>query len=253
MGTPMAGHSKWKNIRLRKGRQDAQKGKAFTKISRDILMAARQGGADPEANYTLKDAIQRARDASMPNVNIDRLLEKARGASEADNIEEITYEGYGPAGVAILVETATENRNRTAADVRLMFSKNAGNMGEGGCVGWLFERRGLIQIPAKGLKEEDVMMTALDAGALDMEVAEDAFLVYTEFTDLHQVRLTLMAAGFKIESATLTKIAKTTTSVSAADAPALFKLLDALEDLDDVVQVYANFDISAEVWEALGE
>lgn len=253
MGRPMAGHSKWKNIRLRKGRQDAQKGKAFTKLSRDILMAARQGGPDPEANYTLKDAVQRARDASMPNVNIDRLLEKARGASEADNMEEITYEGYGPAGVAILVETATENRNRTAADVRLMFSKNGGNMGEGGCVSWLFERRGLIQIPSKGLKEEDVMMTALDAGALDMEIAEDAFLVYTEFPDLHQVRLALTAAGFKIESATLTKIAKTTTSVSAADAPGLFKLLDVLEDLDDVVQVYANFDISPEVWEALGE
>ena len=249
----MSGHSKWKNIRLRKGRQDAQRGKAFTKLSRDILMAARHGGSDPEANYTLKDAVQRARDGSMPNINIERLLEKARGASEADNLEEITYEGYGPAGVAILVETATDNRNRTAADMRLIFSKNSGNMGEGGCVGWLFETRGSMQVPSKGLKEDDVMMAALEVGALDLEAAGDAFLIYSEPTDLHQVRTGLLAAGFKVESVQFTKIPKTTVSVGIGEAPGLLKLLDALEDHDDVLQVYSNFDISAEVWEALGE
>jgi YebC/PmpR family DNA-binding regulatory protein len=249
----MAGHSKWKNIRLRKGRQDAQKGKTFTKLSRDILMAARRGGPDPEANYTLKDAIQRARDASMPSINIERLLEKARGAAEGDNLEEVTYEGYGPAGVAILVDGATDNRNRMAADMRLLFSKNGGNMGEGGCVGWLFETRGLIQIPSKGLKEDDVMMAALELGALDLEAGDEYFIVYTEPTALHQVRTGLVKAGYKVESGAMTKIAKTTTAVSAADAPALLKLLDLLEDHDDVEQVYANFDISPEVWEALGE
>ena len=249
----MAGHSKWKNIRLRKGRQDAQKGKTFTKLSREILMASRQGGPDPEANYTLKDAIQRAKDASMPSVNIERLLEKARGAAEGDNLEEVAYEGYGPAGVAILVEGATDNRNRMAADMRLLFSKNGGNMGEGGCVAWLFESRGIIQVPAKGLTEEDVMMTALELGALDLEAADDSFIVYTEPTDLHQVRTGLLAAGLKVDSAQFTKLAKTTVSLGAEEAPGVLKLLDLLEDHDDVSQVYANFDISAEVWEALGE
>lgn len=247
----MAGHSKWKNIKIRKGRQDAQKGKMFTKLAREILIAARQGGPDPDANYRLKDTIVRARDASMPSSNIDRLLEKARGDGDSSNLEEIVYEGYGPAGVAVLVEITTDNRNRTAADMRLRFSKNQGSLGESGCVAWLFERRGEIRVEAKGLSEDDFMLQALDLGAVDVEANEDEFLAYSEASELHQVRTAFSNAKFNVKGARLTYVPKTTTAVGAADAPAVLHLLEVLEDHDDVMNVYANFDIPAEVWEAL--
>ena len=255
----MAGHSKWKNIRIKKGRVDEKRGKAFTKLSKEILVAARAGGADPEANYRLKDAIARAKAESMPKDNIDRLLEKARGGGEGSEVEELTYEGYGPAGVAILVEAATDNRNRTASEMRLFFSKGGGALGESGSVAWQFERRGLISIPTtaptgkKGapepIDEEALLMAALEAGALDMETQDDIFAIYTEPTDLHQVREGL--ADFIITSAGFTMLPKNTVTIGAEEAPAVLKLMGQLEDHDDVQNVYANFDIPAEVMETL--
>ena len=257
----MAGHSKWKNIRIKKGRVDEKRGKVFTKLSKEILVAARAGGADPDANFRLKDAILRARAESMPRENIDRLLEKARGGGEGSDVEELTYEGYGPAGVAILVEAATDNRNRTASEVRLFFSKGGGAMGETGSVAWQFERRGVITVPAttptgkKGapepIDEEVLLMAALDAGALDMESLDDSFAIYTEPTDLAQVRDGLTEAGFKLESVTFTMLAKNTVTIGAEEAPGVLRLMEQLEDHDDIQNVYANFDIPAEVMEAL--
>ncbi|MBT9587178.1 YebC/PmpR family DNA-binding transcriptional regulator [bacterium] len=248
----MAGHSKWKNIRLKKGRVDAQKGKIFTKLSRDILMACRQGGGpDPEANFRLKDAILRAREASMPRENIERALEKARGGAEGDELDEVVYEGYGPGGAAIIVEAATNNRNRTAAEIRLFFSKNGGNFGESGCVGWLFDRKGQITGPMNGLDEESLMMSAIEAGAEDVEHDGETFVITCDPMQLHEVRVALTAAKVPVKNSEMTMIAKTSTEISLADAPQLLKLMDLLEEHDDVVNVYANFEISSEVLEAL--
>lgn len=257
----MAGHSKWKNIRIKKGRVDEKRGKVFTKLSKEILVAARAGGADPEANYRLKDAIARAKAESMPKDNIDRLLDKARGGADGSDVEELTYEGYGPAGVAILVEAATDNRNRTASEMRLFFSKGGGALGEGGSVAWQFERRGLISIPTtaptgkKGapepIDEEALLMAALEAGALDMETQDEVFAIYTEPADLHQVREGIAGAGFTVESAGFTMLPKNTVTIGAEEAPAVLKLMEQLEDHDDVQNVYANFDIPAEVMEMI--
>ncbi|MBN9416747.1 transcriptional regulator [bacterium SCN 62-11] len=248
----MAGHSKWKNIRLKKGRVDAQKGKIFTKLSRDILMACRQGGGpDPEANYRLKDAIVRAREASMPRENIERAIEKARGGGEGAELDEVAYEGYGPANIAIIVEAATNNRNRTAAEVRLIFSKNQGNFGESGSVGWLFERKGQITGPSAGLSEDALMEQAIEAGADDLEMDDENFIITCEPTMLHEVRTALVAAKVPVKNSELTMIAKTSVEVSAADAPAVLKFMDLLEDHDDVTNVYTNFELSAEALEAM--
>lgn len=247
----MAGHSKWKNIRIRKGKVDAQKGKLFTKLSKEISIACRAGGPDPEANFRLKDAILRAREASMPNSNIERLLDKARGGGDGEELEELVYEGYGPSGVAIMVETTTNNRNRTAAEMRTLFSKHGGNMGETGCVGWLFESRGQIVLDKDKVDEDKLLAAALEAGALDMESSDEQFVVVTEPTDLYQVREALAQAGFKIQESELTRVAKTTVTVGATEAPAVLKLMDLLEDHDDVNQVYANFDIPADVLEKM--
>ncbi len=248
----MAGHSKWKNIRLKKGRVDAQKGKIFTKLSRDILMACRQGGGpDPEANYRLKDAIVRAREASMPRENIERAIEKARGGGEGAELDEVAYEGYGPANIAIIVEAATNNRNRTAAEVRLIFSKNQGNFGESGSVGWLFERKGQITGPSAGLSEDALMEKAIEAGADDLEMDEENFIITCDPTMLHEVRTALVAAKVPVKNSELTMIAKTSVEVSASDAPAVLKFMDLLEDHDDVTNVYTNFELSAEALEAM--
>lgn len=247
----MAGHSKWKNIRIKKGRVDAQKGKIFTKLSRDILMACRAGGPDPDANFRLKDAILRAREASMPRDNIERVLEKARGGSEGADLDEVVYEGYGPAGVAIMVEAATNNRNRTAADLRLIFSKNGGNIGESGCVGWLFERKGQVVGPMSKVDEEKLMEVAIEAGADDVENDGEDFIVTCDATMTHEVRVALEAAKIPVRTSELTMLAKTTVQLGADAAPGVIKLMDLLEDHDDVTNVYANFDLSAEALEAL--
>ncbi|MHB2015650.1 MAG: YebC/PmpR family DNA-binding transcriptional regulator [Candidatus Xenobia bacterium] len=246
----MSGHSKWHNIRLKKGKVDAQRGKMFTKVSREILMAAKRGGPDPEANLTLKTAMARAREVNMPLDNIKRIIEKATGAgADAANFEEILYEGYGPHGVAMLLEVTTDNRNRTAADVRNLFSKNGGNMGEAGCVAWMFEKKGIISIPGSSITEDRLFELAVEAGAEDVRQADENFEVVTAPTDFHKVLDRLEKSGVKNESAEITMIPKTTVTLGASEARSVLKLLDALEDHDDVSHVYANFDIPAEVME----
>ena len=247
----MSGHSKWHNIRLRKGKADAQKGALFTKVSREIYMAARKGGPEPESNFLLKVAITRARAVNMPADNIKRVIEKATGGAEGENFEEVTYEGYGPAGVAILVEAATDNRNRTAAEVRSTFSKHGGNLGETGCVAWLFERRGLLNFTGSDLDEEALLMAALEAGALDMKAADEGFEVFTDPSDLHAVKDALEAVGFPSDEVEITQLPKTSVDLSREDAPTVLRLMEALEDLDDVQDVYANFDIPADLLEEL--
>lgn len=245
----MAGHSKWNNIRIRKGKVDAQRGKLFTKLAKEILVAGKEG-PDPETNFRLKVAVQRAKENNMPNNNIDRLLEKLAGSS-GDELEEITYEGYGPSGVAILVETATDNRNRTAAEVRNLFNKNGGSMGEAGCVAWIFERRGQIRLKDDGQEEEELLMAAMEAGALDMEHEDDLFLLFTEPTELHQVKDGLEGKGIKVDAAEFTMLPKNTIELGRDTAASVLKLFEALEDHDDVQNVYANFDIPDQLLEEI--
>lgn len=241
----MAGHSKWNNIRIKKGRMDARKGKAFTKLSRDILVAGKDG-ADPESNFRLKIAIAKAKKENLPAVNIERLLKKLAGGG-VDEVEETTYEGYGTGGVAIMVEAATDNRNRTAAEVRLAFNKNHGSIGEIGCVAWLFDRRGKLSVARKGVSEEDLFLAATEAGALDVteDDEEDEYLaVLTEPTELHQVRLGLEAAGIKTEDVQFVLIPRTRVETTPEDALACLKLIEALEDQDDVQRVTSNIDLT---------
>lgn len=247
----MAGHSKWNNIRIKKGRMDAKRGKLFTKLAKEILMAGRDG-ADPDNNFRLKVAISRAKDQNMPGSNIERLLDKLNG-STANDMEEITYEGYGPNGVAMLVETATDNRNRTAADVRLLFNKNDGSIGESGCVAWVFDRRGEISVADQGQDEEELLLAAMEAGALDLTHDGDTFTIYTEPTDLHAVRTGLEEQGIKIQSAEFTMLPKNTVELGRDEAKSVLKLFEALEDHDDVQNVYANFDIPDHILEELGD
>jgi YebC/PmpR family DNA-binding regulatory protein len=249
----MAGHSKWKNIQHRKGRQDAAKAKIFTKISKEIYQAARSGGADPNTNTRLRAAIAKAKDANIPNDNIERTIKKATGQLDGVSYEEIIYEGYGPGGVAVMVEALTDNRNRTAADVRHIFTKNGGNLGESGCVGFMFDRKGLIEISReeKELDEDSVMMVALDAGAEDFEATEESFEIKTAPEDFEAVRTALEEAGYELETAEISMIPQNTVKVTGDDAVKMMKLMDMLESNDDVQDVYANFDIDEEELENL--
>ncbi len=248
----MAGHSKWNNIRIKKGRMDALRGKLFTKLSKEILVAGKDG-ADPESNFRLKVAIQRAKKENLPAANIDRLLKKLAGADGGNSMEEVSYEGYGPGGVAILVEAATDNRNRTAAEVRLIFNKNNGSIGEAGCVAWLFDRRGQLSISREQIDEETLLLAAMEAGALDLNSDEndEAFAVLTEPTELHQVRLGLEEQGLKVEDAQLVQIPKNRVETSAEDAVWCLRLTDALEDQDDVQQVFCNIELTDELMAAI--
>jgi YebC/PmpR family DNA-binding regulatory protein len=247
----MSGHSKWSSIKHKKGAADAKRGKLFSKLSRAIIVAARQGGPDPEANATLATAIQKARDNSMPKDNIERAIARgAGGASDGDAYEHITYEGYGPSGVALLVEALTDNRNRTASDVRHIFAKNDGNLGESGSVGWLFERKGVVFVP-DSVDEEELTLAAADGGAEDVVREGSTFEVIAAPDDLGPVREALDAAGIAYESADLTMLPKTTVPVEdESAAKKLLRLLDALEENDDVQDVYANFDIPERILEA---
>lgn len=241
----MAGHSKWQNIRHRKNRQDAARGKIFTKLSREIFVAAREGGGDPDTNQRLRLAIDKAKSANMPNDNIDRTLKKALGEMEGDNYEEVTYEGYGPAGVAVLVEVVTDNRNRAAADIRHIFSKMGGNLGEAGCVAWMFSRKGLLTVDREKTDqdEDSVMMSALEAGAEDFVASAESFEITTSADDFETVKATLETDGVSFSTAEITMVPQNTVQLTGEDASKMLKLLDALEDNDDVQNVYANFDI----------
>jgi YebC/PmpR family DNA-binding regulatory protein len=241
----MSGHSKWSSIKHKKGAADAKRGKLFSKLSRAIIVAAREGGADPDGNASLATAIQKARDASMPKDNIERAIARGAGtATEGEVYETVTYEGYGPEGVAVFVEALTDNRNRTAAEVRHVFAKHEGNLGTSGAVAWLFERKGVLIVPAEGVDEEDVMLVAADGGAEDVELDGSSFQVISAPDDLAAVRAALDEAGIAYDSAELTMLPKTTVSVDdESSAKKLVRLMEALEDNDDIQAVYANFDI----------
>jgi YebC/PmpR family DNA-binding regulatory protein len=245
----MSGHSKWASIKHKKAIVDSRRGAAFSKLTRAITVAARDGGGDPDTNVTLENAVRKAKEASMPKDNIERAIAKGSGAGgEADAIEAVLYEGYGPGGVAVLVEALTENRNRTGADIRHMFSKNGGSLGEPGSVAYLFDKKGTILIDATRYSE-DQLMIAVDAGAEDIATDEDVFEVITEPADFTQVRKALEEAGVAIDSAEMVYRPSSVVPIDEAQAGKLMRLIEALEDNDDVDAVHANFDISADVLE----
>lgn len=243
----MAGHSQFKNIMYRKGAQDAKRAKIFTKIIREIIVAAKSGLPDPNANPRLRAAIQAAREENMPKDKIENALKKAAGAGDTENYEEIRYEGYGIGGVAVIVEALSDNRNRTAADVRSLFTKYGGNMGETGSVSFMFDRVGQIRYPLAKASEEAMLEAAIEAGAENCETNGDAHEVTCPTDDLHAVREALVAKFGEPESAKFVWVPKTTTSVSEEHAQTLLKMIDALEDNDDVQNVWANFEVSEEV------
>jgi YebC/PmpR family DNA-binding regulatory protein len=249
----MSGHSKWSSIKHKKGAADAKRGKLFSKLSRALIVAAREGGADPSANLALANAIEKARSYSMPKDNIERAIARGSGAdADADAFEQVLYEGYGPSGVAVIVEALTDNRNRTAADVRAAFAKHDGNLGTSGSVAWLFERRGLILVDPDRFEEDDLMLAAAEGGAEDVEQDGSSFRVTSAPEDLTTVREAIEAAGIEVDSAELTMVPKTTINLEdESAAKKTLRLMDALEENDDVQEVYANFDIPERVMEAV--
>lgn len=250
--TLVAGHSKWANIKHKKQKEDARRGKLFTKLSRQITLAAREGGPDPGMNPRLRFAIEQARAANMPMENIERAIKRGTGELEGAAYEQLIYEGYGPGGVAILLEIMTDNRNRTASEIRHLFSRYGGSLGETGCVSWMFTRRGVITFDRAAVADEDAfLMEALEAGAEDVQIEDDYIEVYTDPAELHAVREKLEAAGYVATAAEPRRIPSTTVPVSGHTAEQLFKLLDALEDHDDVQSVSANFDVPEDVLQAL--
>ncbi len=249
----MSGHSKWSSIKHKKGAADVKRGKLFSKLSRAIIVAAKEGGGDPANNLALQNAIEKAKSYSMPKDNIDRAIAKGSGAdADADAFETIVYEGYGPEGVAVIVEALTDNRNRTAADVRHLFAKNGGNLGATGAVAWQFDRRGVVVVPADGVDDEELLLVAADGGADDLERDGNIFQVTSAPESLSSVRGAIEAAGFAVDSAELMLVPKTTVAVEdEAKARQVMRLIDELEDNDDVQEVFANFDIPEQVLEAV--
>lgn len=239
----MSGHSKWATIKRKKAVLDAKKGKIFTKLIKEITIAAREGGGDPAGNPRLRLAVDNAKAQNMPQDNIDRAIKKATGELEGVTYHELTYEGYGPAGVALLVEVATDNKNRTVAEVRHIFSKNGGSLGETGSVAWMFDRKGVISLPSEGKKEDDVMEVILESGADDLSVEEDFFEVQTSVESFETVRKTLVEKEYKIDNASLQWIAKNLIEVKGEDAEKVMRIIESLEDIDDVQNVYSNADI----------
>lgn len=240
----MAGHNRWSKIKRQKEAMGATKGKTFTKVIREITVAARTGGGDPAGNARLRVALDAAKAANMPSDTIQRAIKKGTGELEGVNYEEIAYEGYGPAGTALIVECVTDNRNRTAGEVRHLFAKGGGNLGETGSVAWMFERRGLIEVKV-GKTEDQMMEIALEAGAADvLNLEEDGFEVYTEPADLHEVSAALEAAGLSLGERKLGFVAKNTVMLDGEKAEQAMKLIDLLEDCDDVQNVHANFEIA---------
>lgn len=246
----MSGHSKWHNIKLKKGKVDAQRGAVFTKVSKEIILAAKNGSADPEANYRLKMAVEKARAVNMPQDNIKRAIARGAGADGEKPIEEIRYEGYGPGGIAVIVDAATDNRNRTASEIRFAFSRNGGTLGETGSVGWMFESRGLIEVDPQGRSEDDLTERALVDGVIDVRFGEPAEIV-TEPAKLMAVKDELEAAGIRVTSAQLVMEAKQTVRPSEADTDKVLEFLDALEEHEDVQHVYSNAEFDEAALEAL--
>ncbi len=236
----MAGHSKWANIKHKKEKEDARRGRLFTKLARQITVAAREGGGDPESNFRLRVAIDNARAHNMPNENIERAIKRGTGELEGGSYEELIYEGYGPGGVAIMLEVMTDNRNRTASDVRHLFSRNGGNLGESGCVNWMFEAKGIVVIAASPEEEESLTLEAIEAGAEDVSFEEDQLRIVTAPENLRSLRDRMEALGRTILESTIVQEPTTTVEVDSSQAPGLVALLEALEDHDDIQQVYTN-------------
>ncbi len=238
----MSGHSKWATIRRKKGALDAKRGKLFTKLIKELTIAAREGGGDPAGNPRLRLAVDNAKAANMPADNIERAIKKATGELEGTTISELTYEGYGPGGIAVLVEVATDNKNRTVAEVRHIFSKQGGNMGESGSVAWMFEKKGIITLPKQGKSEDDILEIVLNAGAEDMRTEDEYFEIQSEVESFEPVRRSLIDKNLTIENASLQWIAKNTLNIAGENAEKMLKLIESLEDCDDVQNVYSNAD-----------
>jgi YebC/PmpR family DNA-binding regulatory protein len=246
----MSGHNKWSTIKHKKGAADAKRGKVFTKIIKEISVAAKLGGADPAANPRLRTAIDKAKSENMPKDNIERAIKKGAGGMEGVTYEEIVYEGYGPGGAAVLVEVMTDNRNRSVSEVRSIFSKNNGNMGEAGCVAWMFSQKGLIAFE-KNVDFDQLFEAALEAGAEDVAEQDEQFEVTTDPSSFIEVREALVAKGFKFANAEITMVPQTLVELTGKQAESMLKMMDKLEDCDDVQNVYANFDISADEMEKM--
>jgi YebC/PmpR family DNA-binding regulatory protein len=249
----VSGHSKWSTIKHKKGAADAKRGKLFSKLSRAIMVAAKEGGPDPAANIALQNAIEKARSYSMPKDNIERAIAKGAGeGGDGSGFETVVYEGYGPEGVAVIVEALTDNRNRTASEVRHLFSKHGGNLGATGAVAWQFERRGVVLVAADGVDEDELVLAAADAGADDVERDGSTFVVSAAPEELAHVREALESAGFSLESAGLSMVPRTTVAIGdESTAKQVMRLVEGLEENDDVQDVYANFDIPEAVLEAV--
>ncbi|MHB1406554.1 MAG: YebC/PmpR family DNA-binding transcriptional regulator [Desulfitobacteriaceae bacterium] len=249
----MSGHSKWANIKHKKAKVDAQKGKIFTKLGRELIVAARAGGADPGNNFRLKIAIDNAKAANMPNDNIQRAIQKGAGDGEGANYEELRYEGYGPGGVAVMATILTDNRNRTAGEVRHIFSKNGGNLGETGCVSWMFDEKGQLTVAREDLKisEDDLILNVLEAGAEDMVSEDESFQVYTAPSDMESVRQVLLDQGVPIFEAAVSLIPQNTVEIADVEqAQKIIRLIETLEEHDDIQNVYTNFDLADSLSEA---
>ena len=252
----MSGHSKWHNIKLKKGKVDAQRGQLFTKLSKEIIVATKSGSPDPDANFRLKMAVAKAREYNMPMENIKRAIARATGAEKGAALEEIRYEGYGPGGVAVIVDAVTDNRHRTAGEMRYVFSRNGGNLGESGCVAWMFDELGVVTIPADGISDEDLLEFADVDGVVDVRIDGDTAEILTDPRALSTAREkverdVLAPRGKAVDSAAVELVAKTKVDVSPADAATVLKLLDALEEHEDVTHVYSNAEIPDAVLETL--
>lgn len=249
----MSGHSKWATIKRKKGAEDAKRGKVFSKIIREITVAARQGGGDPGGNPRLRTVMDKARAANMPQDNVTRAIKKGTGELEGANYEEHMLEGYGPGGVAVMLEILSDNKNRTVSEIRHIFSRNNGNMGEAGCVSWVFQKKGLIHFNKDQVSEDQLMEHALDAGAEDIKDEEDMLDVWTDTGSFEQVKKALEGKGLKPASAEISMVPQNSIKLAGADAEKMVKLMEALEDHEDVQNVYANFDIPKEEMERLSQ
>ncbi len=243
----MSGHSKWSQIKRQKGAADVKRGVVFTKMTRELMLAAKEGGPNPDANFRLRLAMDRARAVNMPHANIQRAIDRATGGGEGAAIESIVYEGYAPGGVSIMVDAATDNRNRTASEVRAAFTRHGGKLGESGSVQWIFEQKGIVEIDAAGRSSDEVVLIAIDAGAEDVEVDGSLVTVYTTPAAFERVKAALEESGVKVASAELSMRPTTTVRVDGDQAQKVIRLVEGLEELDDVQKVHANFDIPEEV------
>lgn len=251
----MAGHSKWANIKHKKSREDAKRGKLFSKLSKQIAVAAREGGGDPEMNSDLRLAIQKAKDNNMPNDNIERAIKRGTGELEGVNYEKFVYEGYGPGGVALYLELMSDNRNRTAAEIRHLLTKHGGNLGESGCVAWMFNRKGqlIVDKSKSDMGEDEIMLMALEAGAEDVITEDNMVTIYSEPSQFEETRKELETQGLEFSAADIAMIPDNTIELDKATAKKTLKLMDVLEDHDDVQEVYANFDIPEEIMAEISE